>query len=189
MPLIAGNNAVYNFLHQRTLLHLYLITFACAMLLIGAGFFFVYFPLQQALEHSQSKVVQMRTQLKTMNSSRHSSKKLQESVTEMQSSIKGYVQNRAMNLIMNDAVLFLTDCAAGQKLTIGACRMCTQRDKQWCKLNQITGQFTGTIDQIIAFFQKIQKSNRLIKCKKFELAKQTDVNFSLTAVFQVLIVS
>jgi Tfp pilus assembly protein PilO len=189
MSLIAGNNAVYNFLQHRTILHLYLITFACTTLLLSAGFFFVYLPLHHSLEYSHNKVAQMRTQLKTMNSSKHSAKKLQESVTEMQSSIKGYVQNRAMNLIMNDAVVFITECAAGQKLTIGSCRLCTQRDKQWCKLNQITGQFTGTMDQLIAFFQKIQRSNKLIKCKKFELTKQADANFSLTAVFQVLVVT
>jgi len=188
MSLIAGNNAVYNFLQHRTLFHLYAISLACTAVFTGAGFFFFYLPLQSSIDLSQSKVAQMRTQLKTMNGAKQAVRTLQESVGQLQQSLKGYVQNRTANLIMNDAVIFLTDCASAHKLTIGACRLCTKRDKSWCSLNQITGQFSGTMDQLVAFFGAIQKSSKLIKCKKFELTKKADETFALSAVFQVLIV-
>lgn len=186
MSFISGNNNVYEFLQGRPISHLYALSMGIICGLWAFWFYFCYAPLQNSIMQTHQSIIQMHQQSKTLNQTKRELQKLQNSIQDLKNNVYGHRVKQSSNGVLHEAVVFLTECAQQNKLIIHACRLCTPHDKNWCMLNQITCEFSGSLDHWIGFFEKIKRSNKLLKCKKIELTHQETNNFSGACVFQVL---
>jgi Tfp pilus assembly protein PilO len=189
MAIIAGNNKIYSFLMQCKIYYLYGASTLFLIILISGGLFFLYLPLHNAMQQKSLEIRKMQNHIKNMNRIKNNLKKSQESLVNLKQNLKDYVAKQPINAVLHDAMIFLTDCAHEKKLSIKTCRLCNQHDKKWCKINEITSEFSGTLEQLTSFFEKIKNSKRLIKCKKFELIAQENDRFSISCVFKLMSVN
>ena len=130
----------------------------------------------------------MYHQLVALKKSEHEYAALDQTLTSLKNNLNGTDHKKSHQHMATGTLAFITDAANKNGMMVNTCRMCNQKDKSWCRVNEVAGDFRGTIDQTISFFEQLKTSKRLIDCTKCEIARLDKDLCSVQAVFKIFYV-
>lgn len=165
--------------------HLYSGTLVTAFVLVTGWWYLLYQPSVHKSDQLQRSIDQMYQRVDVLHKSERELAHLAKTITDLKTSVQNYSQKQPRKHLMQQHLAYITDCATVAGVTIGACRLCTERDTSWCTMNEITGEFKGTLEQIISFFDTLKTSKKMIDCAKLELVRIDATTYSAHTVFSI----
>ncbi len=156
--------------------------------LLGIWWYFFYMPGIKQVQHLEQATAQMYHHLVALKKSEHEYSALDQTLASLKNNLNGLDSKKSNQQMITNTLAFITDTANKNGMLVNSCRMCNQKDKSWCRVNEVAGDFRGTIDQTISFFEQLKTSKRLIDCTKCEIVHLDKDTCSMQAVFNIFYV-
>jgi hypothetical protein len=171
---------VYDVMLVTRAYYLYSVCFSLISLLFLSLWFLIYQPMVQRLLYAHHELNNLHIRYDEQMSSEKNIRKLTRSNEQLQKKIVTFANNKSSLKMVDDIV----DCALSAGLNVKFCRLCDLRDKGWCAINQCTGEFIASAEQLHIFFGLLQKSKPHIQCKHCRLTRIDDTSVSLHLIFE-----
>jgi hypothetical protein len=173
---------LYNRLLKMPILYLYCITIIVIAASTGLWWYFLYSPAYDATNKLQFTINDMRSQFDEL-------RKTEKILSGISQSIDAQNMNKSAMKIRNfdaqQSLSLIADSAINAGISMQSCKLSAQREESWCCIHDINGDFKGSLDQIISFFDTLKKSKQIIDATQCNLVASGVNTFYLHAIFKV----
>lgn len=150
----------------KTPVHLlYGCTFFFLCTLVVCWWWYWYRPLvamNESLEYASSRLF-AQTQLQK-ESAKHTAT-IQKKCAALKSDLK---KNSGKQ---DDALCALLALAQKNGMSVQSAKLCRQKNKSWCTMQELQLESKGTLAQLIAFFDAASTAKPLMSCKNFQITR------------------
>lgn len=176
------HSSFYNSLLGIRMSYLYFLTFLFICSGTGTWWYFLYDPAINTNSHLQNSIDQLQAQLNEF-------RKIEKTFTGISRSIDA--QNTQKNSITRmrksdaqQSLSLIADSAVNAGIIMESCKLCAaQQENSWG--NIVSGDFKGSFDQIISFFEALKKSKQVVDVTQCTLVAHEVNTFCLRALFTV----
>lgn len=152
-----------------------------------AWWFFLYLPLQASYKVIQQEMLLMGQKQQQIRVALADTTLLRNSIEQLKNSYRLYASKMSDHTMVQQTIAFLAQEAHHKQLALHNCRLGNIRNKDWCTVQEIPIEVTGSFENILLFFEGLKKNVPLIACKKYELQKNELECFTTKAVIAVRI--
>lgn len=173
----------YNRLLNIRVSYLYCATIASIALCTAGWWYFLYKPVVANSNAMQQQLNQMYAQIDELRKSERTLLGISKSIDALKQNVQKNSEPKNRKQYAQQNLSSIAEFATNAGVTIASCRVCAQRDESWCCVNDIAGDFKGSFEQMIAFFDSLKNTKQLIDVSKCELVRVDAITFSLHATF------
>lgn len=152
-------------------------------LLVSLWWYYLYCPSVDRNQRLKENIAQLHTQIDTLSKSEQELSTLSQSISELKKNIENFSTKETPQQFLHTNLSCITQAATTSGMRIASCKVSSHKDKSWCSMNEIIGEFNGTYDQVICFFEHIKKSKRLIDVSRCDVARIDENSFLVRANF------
>ena len=176
-------SSFYNFLLRLPIRRLYFFTILSICLSGGIWWQFLYQPAVSAHMQLQQSVDQLHAEINELRKIERTFNGLSQSIDAQNIQKKSVVKMRKLDA--QESLSLIADSAINAGIAMESCKLCGEHENSWCCITDINGNFKGSLDQIILFFDALKKSKQIIDVAQCTLVACDANNFSLHALFNV----
>ena len=176
MYFLPRDNKIYSFLVRRSQLYRYSLTILVVGLFICGWFFLLYLPSVTVLERYQAEVRQAKSKQSMIEQAALDHTQLSQRVSDMESFINHYA-TQSPATVFQSHIFFVVQQAAELGLTLSGASLEASHENEWYTKNGVSFELTGTIPQLIAWFDRIKNSKNMIRWNKLLLRKSDGNDF------------
>ncbi len=173
----------YNSLLKMRITYLYCITLILIALSSGSWWYFVYQPSIDAIDSMQQQISQIHAQINQLRKTEKTLLGLSQSIDAQ--NIQKHSESKMRKVHAQESLSLLADCATNSGVGIESFKVCSTHDESWCCIIDMSGDFKGSLDQIISFFDALRNTKQIIDVCQCEIARVDTNIFSLHALFNV----
>jgi hypothetical protein len=173
----------YNRLLRMPILYLYCITLIIIIAAGGLWWHFLYAPLYSSINTLQFTINNMHCQLHELRKTEKALNGISQSIDTQNTYKKSVTKMR--NLDAQQSLSLIADSALNAGITMESCKLCSQHEEDLFFINDISGNFKGSFDQIISFFDTLKKSKQIIDVTQCTLIANGTNTFCFHALFKV----
>lgn len=158
--------------------------YGCTFFLLGSLVFIwwsqFYKPLLTANSALEQDMHASFARLQSQKKSEKLAKELQKKFTDLKSGTSNFKKDAALCSIVS--------LAQKQGLAVANARLCRQKNKSWCALQEVQAECRGNYDQLISFFEQLANHKPLTSCKQCDITRIDKDTFNARAVFATYII-
>jgi len=110
---------------------------------------------------------------------------LTQSISDLKLSMQNYASKQPQKNSAQQTLALVADTALLNGMMVNVCKLSDQIHAS-SNSGQITCACSGTLDQLIVFFETLKNSKHMIDCCSFELARIEHDTFAANIVFDIL---
>ncbi len=176
---------LYNELLKIRISVLYLLAFSALFAMSGTWWYFWYQPSKRVTNQLQEEVHALYSQMDELKKIEKNFAGISQAIDACKVDVQKKSVMKYRNQQRQQSLSLVVDCATDSGINVGACRLLDQRDESWCSINTLSGEFKGSLDQVIAFFDALKKTKQIIEISGYELMHTAGESFTLHANFAV----
>lgn len=128
--------------------------------------------MQQQINHMYAQVDELRKSERTLAG-------IAQSIDALKQNVETHSEKKMRKHYMHQSLSLITECAQNSGITIGSCKLCGEREDSGFCVISISGDFKGSLDQMIAFFDAMKNSKQIIDVFQGEMVRIDSGIFSL----------
>jgi hypothetical protein len=173
----------YNALLHTRVRHLYSFTFLFVCAGISLWWYFLYQPAVHVQMQLQQSVDQLHMQINELRKIEKTFNGISQSI-DTQTMKKNSI-TKMRKLDAQQSLSLIADSAINSGISLESCKLCGEHENSWCCITDISGNFKGSFDQIISFFDALKKSKQIVDVTQCTLTAHDANTFSLHGLFHV----
>ncbi|CAN5180183.1 hypothetical protein BH09DEP1_BH09DEP1_7970 [soil metagenome] len=158
--------------------------YGCTFFLLGLAAFIWWVQLSTPLVAANSA---LETDMHISYHRLQSQKKSEKLAKELQKKFSD-LKSGTPDLKKDTALCSLVSLAQKNGLAVASARLCRQKNKSWCMLQEVQTECRGSYDQLVSFFEQLANHKPLISCKNCEITRVDKDIFSARAVFATYLI-
>lgn len=174
---------IYFNLLQTQVHLLYGCTFFFLLALGVFWWFFLYNPIRAANFALENDLAITYKRLQSQKIAVKNAENLNKRFSDLKTSMSGSANKK------DSALCSLVSIAQKNNLLVSSARLCRQKNKQWCALQEIQAECRGTYDQLVSFFEQLAQHKPIINCKTCEITRNEKTLLTARATFYVYLIT
>lgn len=175
----------YNRLLRIPILYLYCATLLFVILCTGFWWIFLYQPAALVIQSSQQEIDQKHLQIAQLRKTERSLLGISKSIDAVKQNVHKQPEIQSHKSNAQQSLALIAEYATNSGIQVEACRSCGYRKETWCDVTDVSGDFKGSFDQMITFFDVLKSSKQIIDVSKCDLIHIDGDMFSLRAIFSL----